>query len=412
MKVTRRKALKIAGSSIVLGAIPGAASAENDQRVFVHPNGDRSAAISALEDRGGRSLITYDNFDFVAGAVPAEKRRDLGDDPRVDFVETDGEVEAGHHKDGHTRGGGNGGGGDCQTAEETPWGVDYINADLVDEATGAGIDVAVLDTGIDTDHQDLVDNIGGGHDCTDGKDTYEDGHGHGTHVSGTVGAVDNDIGVIGVAPAVNLWAYKVLDDKGSGYWSWVVCGIDQAMNAGDPILSMSLGGGYNDTAAQAIKDAYSAGHLIVTSAGNKDNDEDGSCEEDNVTFPATMTETFTVGGIENPDNVGSNDTIIWAGSSVGPELDVAAPAQNVLSTWNDGCYDGTLDGTSMACPHVSGAAALCWEVYGGGPDTTTRDGIEDVLLTTAEAHTGTCEEGAGVVDAEAAVDEAVARTSA
>ena len=141
------------------------------------------------------------------------------------------------------------------------------------------MDVAVIDTGIDFQHQDL--NVVGGVICTNSifspycTKGGDDDHYHGTHVAGTIGALDNGIGVVGVAPGARLWAVKVLNKRGSGYSSWIIAGIDWVAANADTIevANMSLGGsGFNQAEYDAIQGAVNKGVAFAVAAGNEDDD--------------------------------------------------------------------------------------------------------------------------------------------
>lgn len=406
--VTRRRTLKLIGAGAITGVVASPAAASNEKRVFVHPDDGQSQAIDAVRDHGGAVLITYDNFDFIAGRVPVDNLDDLHGDGRVAKVEDDGRVHAIHHKEGHDGGPpGDGGGGDddgCgdHPSEDPSWGWDRIDADLVDEATGSGVDIAILDTGIDTEHCDL--DVHGGYNATGRGSSFDDKNGHGSHCAGISSALNNSIGVAGVAYDANLWAVKVLDNSGSGYWTWVVNGVDWCMTNDKELLSMSFGASsMPDAAKQAMADAFDAGHLLVAAAGNDGNDEDGSCEEDNVGQPARHPDVVAVSAMDSDDSIASY-------SSVGAEVELMAPGTDIRSTYKGDSY-ATLSGTSMACPHVTGVAGLVWEVYGSDGPSSDNATIRDVLADSAEPVLGSCEDGNGLVDAGAAVDEAVARTS-
>jgi subtilisin len=260
------------------------------------------------------------------------------------------------------------------------------------------VDVAVLDTGIDTDHPDL--NVVGGADCSGSRNpaVWEDGNGHGTHVAGTIAAEDNTIGVVGVAPGADLWAVKVLDNRGSGRWSEVICGLDWvAANAAAndiKVINMSLGGsatkadqkpcgGATSPLHKAVCGVVDAGVSVVVAAGNEGTNAAK-------TVPATYPEVITVSafrdlngepcGAEGPKECGNRNDDTFAGfSNYGNDVDIAAPGVSILSTWPGGTTR-TLSGTSMAAPHVAGAIAL----YIAGSGSDTPDAVRDWLLS-AEA---------------------------
>lgn len=226
---------------------------------------------------------------------------------------------------------------------EIPWGVRRVGAhNAWSFTTGKGVDVAVLDTGIDYTHPDLAPVYKGGYNAIDESKPPLDDHGHGTHVAGTIGAVKDLKGVVGVAPEVNLYAVKALDSNGSGKYSWVVAGIEWAVKNNMKVINMSLGSRYSsDALKEAVRKAYEAGVVIVCAAGN-----DGGA----VNYPAAYPQTIAVSASN------SSDKIAYF-SSRGKEIDFIAPGVSIYSTYKGGGYK-TLSGTSMAAPHVSGLAAL------------------------------------------------------
>jgi subtilisin len=257
-------------------------------------------------------------------------------------------------------------------AQTLPTGIKRSQADrnataqIGSGANPISVDVAVIDTGIDVDHPDL--NVVGGVNCVPGESSYDDLNGHGTHVAGTIAARDNGSGVVGVAPGARLWAVRVLNADGEGEFSDVICGVDWVTaNAGTiEVANMSLGGeapvgDCNDLSLhQAICASVNAGVTYVVAAGNSEVDAGG-------TVPAAYPEVITVSAIADTDGkpgghgttsffYGDDDTLA-SFSNFGSVVDIAAPGVNILSTWPGG---GTtiLSGTSMASPHVAGAAAV------------------------------------------------------
>lgn len=236
-----------------------------------------------------------------------------------------------------------------------PWGVDRIDADKAwSKSQGRNIKVAVLDTGIDRTHPDIQSNLGGGVSYVldaDGYDdyaAYNDYHGHGTHVAGTIAAATNSIGVVGVAPKSKVYGVKVLSDTGSGYVSDVIRGIDWSINNRMNVVNMSLA---ISAHVQALEDALvkaSASNVaVVVAAGNSG---DGDPLTNDVAYPAKYASAITVGATDSADAMGYF-------SADGDEVDVVAPGVNVLSTYVNGTY-ATMSGTSMATPHVAGTVAL------------------------------------------------------
>ncbi|MCL5070066.1 MAG: S8 family peptidase [Actinobacteria bacterium] len=240
------------------------------------------------------------------------------------------------------------------TEDELPWGVDRIDAEIVwggtagalnvtTGAAGAGVDIAVIDTGIYYNHVDLDDNYRGGYDFVNSDTDPVDDNGHGTHVAGIIAAEDNGVGVIGVAPKANLYALKVLDSSGSGYYSNIILALDWSVNNNIEIVNMSFGGSVSSRSLQkACDNAYSSGVLLVAAAGNA-----GSAK---ILYPANYSSVIAVSATNQNDSLASF-------SNYGENIELSAPGVSIKSTFiNDGYV--TYSGTSMATPHVSGVAAL------------------------------------------------------
>lgn len=230
-----------------------------------------------------------------------------------------------------------------QFSEVLPWGVDRIDAEKIWSITaGDPVKVAVIDTGIDIYHPDLKANLKGGVNTINFKKSYNDDNGHGTHVAGILAALDNEIGVIGVGPKIDLYAVKVLDRRGSGYLSDIIEGLDWAIAQGMQVINMSLGTTANiESFKETVQKVNAAGIVQVAAAGN-----DGKA----VNYPAAYPEVIAVSATDKTDTIAS-----W--SSRGQEIDLAAPGVSIYSTYKGQTYK-TLSGTSMASPHVAGAAAL------------------------------------------------------
>lgn len=254
-----------------------------------------------------------------------------------------------------------GGGGSDQTL---PWGIERINgrgaAMEVNDDYESSVDVAIVDTGIDYDHEDLQDNVAWGYDEIDDSSSqadWNDDNGHGTHCAGVVAAVNNTYGVVGVAPNIDLYGIKVLDSQGSGTLSDVADGIERAAKGPDgtidteddaDVISLSLGASSGGTELQnAIEYAYNYGSVPVCAAGN---DGDGDPSTNEVGYPAKYSEAIAVAAT-------NQDDVTTTFSSEGSEVEVAAPGKDIYSTYYQNGYE-TLDGTSMACPHVAGTVAL------------------------------------------------------
>lgn len=260
-------------------------------------------------------------------------------------------------------------------AQVLPTGINRINAENKVN-TGVGVNVAVIDTGIYTSHPDLQAAIAGGKSCVRGTSSYVDQNGHGTHVAGTIAALNNSQGVVGVAPGVKLWAVRVLDRNGNGTYSSIICGLDfvtsKAPKNGGPITvaNLSLGGSgtndnncgntNNDALHKAICRARDAGVTIVAAAGNSNANASGfvpAAYDDAVIAVSALADSDGVlGGAGAGTGYGADDTFATF-SNYGSAVDIGAPGVNIYSTWLSNSY-ATVSGTSMASPHVAGGAAL------------------------------------------------------
>ena len=284
-------------------------------------------------------------------------------------------------------------------AESLPWGVDRIDAEkvwdtdgniIVDPGANAGygVKVAVLDTGIDLDHPDLQANIKGGSNTISSRKSADDDNGHGTHVAGIIAGADNTIGVLGIAPQAWLYAVKVLDRNGSGFVSDIIEGLQWSINNGIQVVNMSFGTASDiQSLHDAIIAAYNSGIVLVAAAGNS------GPGDNTVLYPAKYVEVIAVSSTDNTDAIAS-----W--SSRGPEVELAAPGVNILSTYKGGGYK-TLSGTSMASPHVAGTAALV--IASGVADSNQ---VRSNLQSTADDKGTSGKDnlyGYGLVDAEEAV---------
>lgn len=280
-----------------------------------------------------------------AAKLSAGQLANLKKDDRVDYIESDRVITLAPPgsctpwpgcKDGD-------GGGD--SSQIIPWGISRIGG-----ATASSGTAWVIDTGIDLDHPDL--NVDTGRSAVfvsqgPGSGTPDDGNGHGTHVAGTIGAIDNNIDVVGVAAGATMVAVKVLDDRGSGTYSDVISGIDYvAANASNgDVANMSLGGGTSDAVDDAVRNAADQGVRFAIAAGN-----DGADANNYSPARVEYNNVWTVSATDDTDTFASFSN--WSGPT-DPPIEFAAPGVDILSLWKDGGTD-TISGTSMASPHVAG----------------------------------------------------------
>lgn len=279
-------------------------------------------------------------------------------------------------------------------SSQTPWGIKsiYNNQSLTATSGGNGIKVAVLDTGVYTNHIDLAGSAEQCKDFTQSSPLVNgsctDRQGHGTHVAGTVlahGGNDGQ-GVYGVAPDAKLWAYKVLGDNGSGYSDDIAAAIrhvaDQATSTGSKVvINMSLGSSGKDSLiSSAVDYAYNKGVLVVAAAGNSGS---GS---NTIGYPGALVNAVAVAALENVQqngtyrvaNFSSRGNPSTDGDYVIQERDieVSAPGAAVESTWYNGGYN-TISGTSMATPHVAGLAAKIWAANPSWSKSTLRTELQN-----------------------------------
>ncbi len=299
-----------------------------------------------------------------AATIPAARLAQVRADPRVAFVSEDRPVAA--------------------SGQTLPTGINRIDGELSSTKAGDGtgsvnVAVAIIDSGIDIAHPDL--NVVGGKNCVGGTNSFDDGYGHGTHVAGTVAARDNTAGVVGVAPGAPLYAVRVLDRFGRGSWSTLACGIDwvtaNATSKGIKVANLSLGGAgsddgncgrsNSDALHTAICNSVAVGVTYVVSAGNSSVDLAG-------VVPAAYDEVLTVtavadfnglpGGnakatcLADVDDTAADFSNFTTKGHPDEAHTIAAPGACIYSTWKGRSYN-TMSGTSMASPHVAGAAALC-----------------------------------------------------
>ncbi|TWP52117.1 S8 family peptidase [Lentzea tibetensis] len=319
---------------------PGASAAEGEIRSsdaekvagsFIVKLKDGTSAGAVAAKHGARIERNFSSINGFNVKVSESQARKLAADPSVEYVEQDVVV--------HT-----------QATQTNPpsWGLDRIdqknlplNSSYSYTSTGSGVNVYVVDTGVRISHSTFGGRARNGHDFVDNDAVAQDGNGHGTHVAGTIAGSQ-----YGVAKGATVYGVRVLNNAGSGTLAGVVAGIDWVANnhVKPAVANLSLGGGVNTSIDTAVRNAIAKGVTFAIAAGNSNANAS--------TFsPARVTEAITVGATERTDARASY-------SNFGAVLDIFAPGSGITSAWNTSdSATNTISGTSMATPHVAGAAA-------------------------------------------------------
>lgn len=359
------KKAALIGTGIALTAAMSANANAQESWIFVFDDSVSSAQAPGLANQavnrvGGQMGHSYSKYirGFSAKMSATAAERLAARNPNIAYFEADGMMSISAPPPGKGKPGGGGGddGGGTGPAEQTPWGITRVNGGIASNGVAC-----VIDSGIDLDHPDLnVDASQGFSAFTKGKDRgMDDGNGHGTHVAGTIGAIDNDIGVVGVAAGATVVPIKVLSARGSGSNSGVIAGVEHVASTNCTVANMSLGGGFSQALNDAVIAASNQGVVFTVAAGNESQDTNnvspGSANGPNILTVASSTSSDTFSGFSNWNQ---------------PPVDWIAPGSSILSTWNGGGYN-TISGTSMAAPHVAGVVLLGGCNNGGsiaGPD--------------------------------------------
>jgi subtilisin family serine protease len=358
------------------GTIPG--------HFIVVVNDNASAEEVARAHSIPPAFVYKSALNGFAGPIGAEKLDALKQDPRVRYVENDQWVST--------------------FAQTTPTGIkragveENLTAKIDGSPDQMNVDIAIIDTGVDASHPDL--NVHKSIDCRNATTASacvtggSDGNGHGTHVAGTAAAIDNGQGVVGVSPGARIWSVKVLDDNGSGRLSWVIAGVNWVTENASAVevANMSLGCECISSALDtAITNSVAAGITYVVAAGNMSKDASTfspANHPDVITVSAMVDTDGKCGGQGPSTNYGSDDTFA-SFSNFGQAVDIAAPGVSIYSTYKGGNY-ATMSGTSMASPHVAGAAAL----YKVANPSASPGQIKDALLGSAVSQSFTCDAAA------------------
>jgi subtilisin len=364
------------GEEVQPYAIPG-------RYIVVLKQGHRPADVAAKHGVKTHHVFGHALHGFAA-EIPAEKLEKLRHDPSIELIEPELELFA--------------------STQTLSTGVKRIGADLslMAKIDGSDVrvnaDIAILDTGI-APHPDL--NIFTSVSFIAGQTT--DGNGHGTHVAGIAAAIDNVDGVVGVAPGARLWAIKVMDNTGAGTTGTVIQGIDFVTQyAGQiEVANLSFSGiGYSSALRLAINNSVAKGVVYVVAAGNDSRDvygPDGLQNTADDSIPAAYPEVMTISASYDMDGFASSDDKLAnfsnysrsavAGNPVispGAAIDLAAPGVNIVSTHLNNGY-ATMSGTSMASPHVAGAAALYIAAHSRATTAAGVYAIRQALINSAQS---------------------------
>lgn len=327
-------------------------NAQKGQKVIAVGNDvalDAVQAKSKVTKAGGKAMKVIAKKRMVAARLSKQALAKLRKDPNVESVS----IDAKRHL----------------MAQTTPYGIPMVEANQFAQSDTSARKVCIIDTGYNLGHPDLPDTNNGvtgeGNNTAVGN-WYNDGNGHGTHVAGTVAAYDNTQGVVGVYPGVDMHVVKIFDDNGQWtYSSDIIEAISQCQTAGANVVNMSLGGGASSAAEESAMQSFADdGVLLVAAAGN-----DGNSTK---SYPASYDAVMSVAAVD------SNES--WANySQYNNQVEIAAPGSSVYSTYPTNSY-ATLNGTSMATPHVAGGAALVWSYF----TQCTAGDIRSALTATAK----------------------------
>jgi subtilisin len=382
---SRRDTLKSIGTAALAAGVGAAVYHRMTEYIVGTTSTDGIGAAASLSesDHAEIDLSEHTSVTLVCGLFSGARSQSLRSREDVAFVQRDRKLT-------HVSGG-------AQSAAGTlPWGIDRVDADVAHTqgATGQGVDVCVIDTGITATHPDLQENVADpdvddNHrawaECSGEGCTYpwSDDGGHGTHVAGTIAAGAGEGGVVGVAPDATLHALKVCSGGGGCRTSAIAAAIRYATDQGWQVSNLSLGSPRESPALRtAGQYALGAGLVPVAAAGNRG-------RPDSVGYPAAYDEFLSVSATTIDDDIA-------AFSSRGPEVDIAAPGAEVCSASPGG--HTVLGGTSMASPHVAGAVAQLRAAGHGPAEARQRllDTAEDIGLPDTD-------QGAGLVNVAAAL---------
>lgn len=372
-RLSRRALLRASGLAFGTGIVAQPTAAQGNgtdpDRFIV---GTASPAAQRSARRGADAVVRELDFgpigSCVVGRFPQAAREALEKRADVSYVEPDLQL--------------------ALLGQEVDWGVERIGATETGDATGDDAHVTIIDTGIDPNHETLAENLGEGYapvPCDSCAEPWGDTHGHGTGVAGVVGAADNGVGTVGVAPDCTLHAARVMDGETGAFVSDIAAALEWTADQGHDVANMSLGADItSQTLENACAYAYENDVLLVSSAGN-------AGDADSVTVPAAYETVVAVGAIDRDDD------LAWF-SSMGPEVELTAPGV-AITVPDIGDEYSARSGTSFASPHVAGTAAL---VFSSG--ATRTEARSHMRATSEDLGLEESEQGEGLVRADRAVD--------
>jgi subtilisin len=368
-----------------------------------------AAEQQLVRQHGGVVRRSFTLVPAIAATLPEQAIAALQRNPRIAVIEPDGRFQAiGQPAVAAQQ--------QFATELADSWGVARIGAGIVHSGDssiplpanrGIAVGLAIVDSGIDYNHPEFLHNYAGGHNFHGNNADPRDDNGHGTHVAGSAAAARDGLGVVGVAPDVQLFALKVLGADGGGSFSNVIAALQWCVQHNDslapgqtPILianhSYGSSGDPGTLVRQAFNNSYAAGILHVAAAGNSGN---AGGNNNSIIYPARYASVIAVAATDASDRRAN-----W--SSTGPDLELSAPGVSIKSAWPGGGYR-VASGTSMAAPHVAGVAALVLSSYSqaAGDDAAPLSNLEvrQILAATADNIGNANRYGAGLVNAVEAV---------
>lgn len=321
-----KRSLSVFAASAIALAVSAQSSAADDRYIIKFKEGKGPAVKAQMRQNGGRSALALEKRNALAAHLPAKALRALQNNPNVEYVEEDAKRYL--------------------MSQETPYGIPMVQADQVSDSVAGNRTVCIIDSGYDIAHEDLSGNAVSGTNDSGTGNWYEDQNSHGTHVAGTIAAMNNGVGVVGVMPNsnINLHIVKVFNADGWGYSSSLVAAADTCANNGANVINMSLGGDRaSKTEERAFADLYNTnGVLSIAAAGN-----DGNTRH---SYPASYDSVVSVAAIDS-------SKVVADFSQQTDQVEMSGPGVDVLSSIPMGSgrsTDLTVAGAAVASEPMEG----------------------------------------------------------